>query len=79
MNDLYRVLNVLKQSRGDEKNKHKRACLSSFRVPIFLEPDFIMKKNWKKPSLALISLCLAFKAKQGINDYINDKTVKVKY
>ena len=44
MNDLHRVLNVLKQSRGDEKNKHKRACLSSLRVPIFLEPDFIRKK-----------------------------------
>lgn len=44
VNDLHRVLNVLKQSRGDEKNKHKRACLSSLRVPIFLEPDFIRKK-----------------------------------
>lgn len=44
VNDLYKVLNVLKQSRGDEKNKHKRACLSSLRVPIFLEPDFIRKK-----------------------------------
>lgn len=44
VNYLYRVLNLLKQSRGHEKNKHKRACLSSLRVPIFLEPDFIMKK-----------------------------------
>ena len=44
MNDLHRVLNVIKQSRGDEKNKHKRACLSSMRVPIVLEPDFIRRK-----------------------------------